>query len=280
MNHAPLDLAAVFIQTGELTDALDALNTHLAAVPDDDPARRLRSQVLQRLPDEAHWHAALSDLAALTSLTAADQVSRSVLLEKCSDLPGAVAAMHSALALQPGDERLTERLLHLLQAQGDFAGALAVLQTMPPTWRWRSLAGDVAAQAGQAQAAIQQYSEALALLMQTGQAMDSAWLNPLRARLLLARAGMYLAAGNLPQADADYAAAEPLIPADPMITWQRGIIALQTGTVPEAAAVDRCRAAYQSASAAVRQQMRNRLQEARVNDARLVPLADAIHHES
>ncbi|MBZ0278924.1 MAG: tetratricopeptide repeat protein, partial [Anaerolineae bacterium] len=46
MGYSPMQLAEAFIKTGELTDALDALNQQLETVPQDDYARRLRSQVL------------------------------------------------------------------------------------------------------------------------------------------------------------------------------------------------------------------------------------------
>ena len=42
MGYSPLQLAQAFIKTGEIEDALDALNQHLEATPSDDETRRLR----------------------------------------------------------------------------------------------------------------------------------------------------------------------------------------------------------------------------------------------
>ncbi len=82
MGYSPMELAEAFIQTGELPDALDALNQQLTAYPDDETARRLRAQVLMRLPGEEHLRAALHDLDQLASPTAEDGLLRGILLEQ------------------------------------------------------------------------------------------------------------------------------------------------------------------------------------------------------
>ena len=51
-RYSPIELAEAFIRTGELADALDALNPHLEAQPNDETALRLRAAVLMRLPGE------------------------------------------------------------------------------------------------------------------------------------------------------------------------------------------------------------------------------------
>ncbi|MEO1163713.1 MAG: tetratricopeptide repeat protein, partial [Chloroflexota bacterium] len=49
MAYTPMQLAETFLKTGELEDALDALNQQLEAEPADEEARRLRVQVLMPL---------------------------------------------------------------------------------------------------------------------------------------------------------------------------------------------------------------------------------------
>ncbi|HEX2623533.1 MAG TPA: hypothetical protein VHL11_25405, partial [Phototrophicaceae bacterium] len=141
MPYTPLELAAAFIKTGELDDALDALNQHLAATPSDDEARRMRIETLLRMPE--NYQLALTDCDALSTPTADDCLKRSILCEKLNNLDSALQSMDTALQLQPGTERLIERQLYLLQLKGDFAAALKLLDVVPSTWRWKQWAGDL-----------------------------------------------------------------------------------------------------------------------------------------
>src|SRR5690242_19339862 len=79
MPYSPMELADAFIRAGELADALDALNQQLIDQPADDEARRLRAQVLMRIPGEEHVQAALGDLESIASPTQDDNLRRALL---------------------------------------------------------------------------------------------------------------------------------------------------------------------------------------------------------
>lgn len=260
MAYPPLELALAFLKTGELTDALDALNQHLSASPTDDFARRLRIETCLRLQ---HYNEALVDSDTLMQPTADDWARRSVIHEQLSDLDGAIQAVQTALTMQPNDERFTERLIGLLQAKGNYAAALQALAHVPQTWRWRQWAGDLAAQAGQPDAAIACYTEALGLLAQHTDLMTTQWGHPLQARLLLTRAAVYRQRGAFDSADGDFAAAEALISDDPMIAFQRGLIAHVRG---DTSGLERCQAVYQAASPRLQAEMQQALAQMGLTD--------------
>ena len=123
MPYSPLQLAQAFIQTGEIEDALDALNEHLDTTPDDTEGRRLRAQVLARIPGETALRKALADLDALSEQTAHDYILRSALWEKLGRGAESLEAAARGHQTHPEDERLIERYLYVLRTQGDFAGA-------------------------------------------------------------------------------------------------------------------------------------------------------------
>ena len=49
MTYTPLELVVAFIQTGELADALGAIDQHLQDQPADDRVRRWRLKILRQL---------------------------------------------------------------------------------------------------------------------------------------------------------------------------------------------------------------------------------------
>ncbi|MEO8393720.1 MAG: hypothetical protein ABI700_12085, partial [Chloroflexota bacterium] len=106
--HTPIELAEAFIQTGELGDALDALNQHLQAQPDDEGARRLRASVLLHLPNRARE--ALADLDALAAPSTDDLLLRAQTLEALGDSEAAFAAIEQAWSAHH-DLRSAELLL-------------------------------------------------------------------------------------------------------------------------------------------------------------------------
>lgn len=162
MAYAPLQLAEAFIRAGELVDALEALDAHLEAQPGDDEARRLRVSVQRRIGGDDHLRAALADLAALTQPSADDRAQESVLYYELEDWPAACRALQAACALRPGDERLTERLVWLLEKGGDLAGARALAEAQTPSWRWAQTAGDLAREQNDLAGAGRHYRTALA----------------------------------------------------------------------------------------------------------------------
>ena len=93
------------IRTGELADALDALNPHLEANPSDATALRLRAAVLMRLPGEDYARAALADIDKLDAKTADDYVQQSIIMQMgLGDWSQAVKSTEQAYQLAPNDE--------------------------------------------------------------------------------------------------------------------------------------------------------------------------------
>jgi tetratricopeptide (TPR) repeat protein len=182
-----LRLAEAFIQAGELDDALNALQGHLAANPADDTARRLRISILRRMNDAGHYQTALDDLDRLTTLTADDEVQRSILLQAMNDWPGANAAMERAHRLAPDNERMTERYLLTLERSGSPDKARTLLESLPNTWRWLQIAGDLAQRMGDKAAAHQYYTAALAHLEEKLDTDNNAFAANLKQVLILKR---------------------------------------------------------------------------------------------
>lgn len=252
MPYTPMQLAEAFIQTGELTDALEALNQHLDANPGDDATRRLRIGVLLRLADDNYLNKALADFDQLADINADDEVQRSVILERLHDSEGALEAMTRARAINPDDARLVERNLYLLAAQNKIDAALEFVRTQPRTWHWLQWEGDLLVMCGDDMMATARYGLALAQMNERYTA-DDGFITPIRARLLLTRGDAYHRLGDFAQAEKHYIAAGKLIPTDPMIPFNRGLLAMQRGSLPDA--LKFCRKGYDEASAALRMEM-------------------------
>lgn len=265
MPYTPLEIAGAFIQTGELEDALAVLDEHLENNPDDDRARRLRVGVMMRLPGESYQTAVLRDLEQINNPTADDLVRKSVLHERANALDEAIATMQTALAQQPDDERLAERVVHLLRNNGDLNGARELAASMPQSWRWWQQLGDLAVEAGDHETALTHYSAALADVAASF-AVENDWARSFTARLLLARGGTALTLNHYAEAEADYRAADELTD-DPMIPFNRGLLAALTGDLTEAVAL--CGAALSGASETLQAHMETTLR----GDARYVSLA-------
>lgn len=254
-GYDPMTLAWAFIQTGELDDALDALNAHLAAAPDDTGARRLRAEVLARRTAAPDLLAAVADLEALAERTASDWLRLSGLYERLGDLPAALRAVEVAAAVEPDDLRLIEREVTLLIRLGDADKARARASSLPETWTWLQLRGTAAAAAGDHAAAVTDFTRALDVFPVTpAESRDAALLDAARAHLITLRASAAWAVGDLDLADADYAAAAQILPRDPLLPFNRGMIAAARGDLTAARAL--CAAAYASASPRIREVMR------------------------
>lgn len=252
MPYSPLELAAAFLQTGELNDALDALNTHLAQQPQDDRARRMRIGVVRHLAGE-HLHTALADFAQLQAPQPDDAIQHSMLLEYAARPDDALDVLAQARTRWPDDERLTERYLHLLLAREKFDAALAVAQSLPRVWRWLQWEGDVLAAQGDDMLATARYGLALARLDDVVTDSSAHYFAPIQARLLLARAGAYQRLGMLEQADEHYAAAARFVPDDPALPFNQGLLAWLRGDSQQALGL--CRAALDSASDVLRENL-------------------------
>jgi tetratricopeptide (TPR) repeat protein len=228
-RYSPIELAEAFIRTGELADALDALNPHLEANPSDETALRLRAAVLMRLPGEDHARAALADLDKLSVKTVDDYIQQSIIMQMgLGDWSQAVSATEQAHQLAPNDERISERLLMLYEQVSELGKAQALIATLPQTWRWLQLAGDLAQKAQQFDAAIEDYNKAAALIESKMDTIHNPIAQNILGMVVGSRAAAQLAAGRLPAAEFDYRAASDAFPSDLSYSLMVGItLALQ-----------------------------------------------------
>jgi len=243
-RYSPVELAEAFIRTGELADALGALNPHLAANPSDEVALRLRAAVLMRLPGEDHARAALADLDKLGTKTADDYVQQSVIWQLgLGDWSQALKSTKQAHQLSPDDERITERLLMLYDHVGELDKAQALITTLPQTWRWLQLAGDLAQKAHQPELAIEHYNRATVLLEDKMDTIHNPIAQNIMGMLTGSRAAAQLTAGRLPAAEFDYRAAADAFPTDLSYSLMVGITLALQGKLDEAVML--CRSVLQ-----------------------------------
>lgn len=269
MTYTPMQLADAFIQTGELQDALDALQQQLDAHPDDHEARRLRIAVQARMGGD-QLAQAIADLNALPAKTAADYQQLSILYERTRQPAEAIDAMQTARTLAPDDPRLSERLLRLYQDADRLDEALALVREQARTWRWLQWEADLLVQRGDARMATARYGLVLAQLAQFEGQMRPDYLRALLVRVLLARAGAYRQLDELDTAQEQYEQAQALSDDDdPTIAFNLGVLSALRGDLP--AAIAQCQRAYQRAPHALRQQM-----HATLADERLVALRTAL----
>ncbi len=277
MSYTPLQLAEAFLKAGELSDALDALNQHLAAMPKDDEALRLRAQVYMR-GGRAQFQQAYADLGSLKDKTRDDIFLMSVVLEKMGRLEEALVSAGILKNFFEMDDRLRERYIHLLYRLERFeearAAAQLAAQQHPDDWRWRQWMGDLAVEAADDKAAADAYTDALAiiraryefdfnapaaLLENAGGDAVSLTIVASYARLLVARGHVLRRLRYLDEADEDYRAAEKLLPSDVAIPFNRGLVAALLGQPDEAKAL--CRAALASANPTLRAHLLEALEE-------------------
>lgn len=252
MSYTPLELAHAFIRTGEVDDALNALNDHLNDNPDDETVLRLRAQVLLRQGGVA-LSAALDDMTALHNLTADDYALLSVIHERLQDYPAAIKAAQAAFS-HSKDERAAERLIDLYTTAGNYGDALTFIQhNNLRDWRWLQREADLLVLLGDDMTATARYGLALAQLEGRFDLAQDATARALAARILIARAHAYRRSGQLDIAAEQYAKAEAYIPGDPAVTFNRGLVAALQGD--EIAAREYCGAALSQAPAALRREL-------------------------
>jgi tetratricopeptide (TPR) repeat protein len=275
MGYTSLQLAESFLNAGELTDALEILDQHLQSQPDDDQARRLRAAINARLPGADALNTALADLDALRVTTAPDVGLQAILLERLGQVEEAAAVCERGCAAYPDDERLLEQWLRLLQNLGaiDRARELVAVQGQQrESWRWWQWAGDLAAEAGDDPAAAGHYTAALTMLRERHDVQpanihtqpDTAAV--LYARLLLARGGAWLRLDHNAAAEADYREAALILPDDPVIGFNRGLLAARRGDL------DMARRLCEQALAAAGPALTAHLRTAVNDDPRYAPL--------
>lgn len=265
-----MELAYAFIKTGELEDALDALNQQLEQQSQDIEARRLRMRVLLRLGEQDHLQQALADWQALPQPTTADYIDLSVIHERRSDLSAAIEAAQMAHTEAPNNERIAERLLDLLVKDERHTEALALVRQQERVWRWLEREGDILAAMGNDTLATARYGLVLAQLEQFADTMRPDYLKALQARVLLARAHAYRRLEQIETARTLYQAAQHILPDDPAIGFNLGVLAAIEGQHTEALTM--CQAALQQGSPQLQDEMRRSLD----GDMALMWLAKAL----
>jgi tetratricopeptide (TPR) repeat protein len=252
-----MELAEAFLKTGELNDALDALNQQLDQASDDANARRLRIQVLLRLGGEANLQQALADSEYIAAPTAADYQIISIVHERSGHLEQAINVMNLAREQAADDERLIERLLELLLANEAYDNALDLIRQQEKTWRWLEREGDVLVLMGDDTLATARYGLVLAQLEQFEGQMRKGYLDALKARVFLARAHAYRRLEQIETASEHYQAAKTLLADDPTIDFNLGLLTFLEGDIEGAA--KQCQNALVRASSHLAESMRDSL---------------------
>jgi tetratricopeptide (TPR) repeat protein len=237
MPYTPMQLAEAFIQTGELQDALDALDQQLDTHPDDDDARRLRIKVVMRMPDPVSLTPLLSELDKLSALTADDYVQKSVIMQQLSRYKESSSALGQAHMLKPDDLRITENLVRAFIRSEDFDSAKMVLADLPRTWGWLRYAGEIAGKQGDYQSALKFYDEAIDDLDRKLKASDNPILVDNKIGFMSMRAICYSRLNQFDKAEAEYAEMERLEPRVPYNRLWRGLVIARSGDTERAVPV-------------------------------------------
>ena len=266
MSYTPMQLAEVFIKTGELTDALDALNQQLIDEPTDNNARRLRASVLQRLANPDQLQAALDDLRQLSDASADDYVQQSIIYERMEQADEAIQAMQEAHRLSPDAERILERLVDLLTHAKQHKEVLDLLVDAPQTWRWLMRQADIHSLNNNPSEALVALNLAQAHL----ETMFPDLLSPVSrntmAQIHVARGQVQMNLDNLKESETDYKDALYHIPDDATILFNLGLIYARQDMLSRAERY--CKKAFENASPYIRQMLLDVLS----NDERYLPL--------
>lgn len=224
MSYTPMELAEVFIKTGELNDALEALNQQLANAPQDAKARRLRASVLLRFDEPEQLKQALVDLQQIPDPAREDFVQQSVIYERLGKKDDAIQVMHTAHETLPEDERILERLVEVMTDAEHYNEVIALLKNAPQTWRWLMRQADT-------YTAINQPEDALIALNRAADHLVTIFpdlLSPVSrnsmARIHVARGQVYMKLNDLDAAESDFKDALYHIPDDVTITFNLGLI--------------------------------------------------------
>jgi tetratricopeptide (TPR) repeat protein len=267
MPYTPMQLAEAFLKTGEIQDALDALNQELSENAANEEARRLRIQVLISLAGQTNLELAIEDFAKLSSPSAEDYQRLSILHERLGDLSLAVEAIGKARDNASDDERLTERYLDLLLSQRDYQAALDLVRGQRANWRWIEREGDILALMGDDTTATARYGLVLSQLESFEGQIRPDYLQALKARVLLARAHAYRRLGQADIAQEHYQAAQSLVPKDPTIAFNLALLEALRGN--KAAAIQQGQIALAAASPSLKTEMLNSLDDEELKAALL-----------
>ena len=266
-SYTPMELANAFIRTGELNDALEALNDQLTQNPDDTEAKRLRAAVRLRIGDAIALAEAHADLESLLDKTTGDYTQLSLLAERQNDLSTAIQAMEEACQLAPQDARLYERLVGLYMKQGDYAAALARVRQQPADWRWGQWEGDICVKMGDYAGALEAYHRVVQQLDERFDARANQVVGAIRTRVLMSCGFACRRSGRYDLAELLYDDAEAYYPDETAIPFNRGLIKALRGDLDTAERL--CRTALDATdNAMLKDEMLTTLR----NEADLQPL--------
>ncbi len=253
MSYSPMELAEAFLKTGELDDALDAVNQQLEQRPEDDEARRLLIQIRMRLLPQQDLAQTIAEFDKLGKLSATDWQTKSVIFERIGDLASAISAIQSARQLAPDDERLTERLLDLLLGDENYEEALNLVRSQVLSWQWLEREGDVLVLVGEDTLATARYGLVLAHLEAFEGTMREDYLQALKVRVILARAHAYRRLDHLDTAKELYHSAVSILGDDVSVQFNLGLIAEMEGDPDKAETI--CKQALELASQGLKEEM-------------------------
>ncbi len=230
MRYTPMELAESFLKTGELTDALDALNQQLLDAPTDQEARRLRAQLLTRLGQPQN---ALDDLQQLTDFSTDDVLLQVRLYEMLGQFDDALDVLQTTYNQRPEDGKLAENWWQLLTRQQRYEEAAQIAAVQLTDWRWQQLHGQSLASNGQISEAIAVYQQALASLEAklpnfSDQRNAQAW----QAQLMLLLVGCYVKQRDWQNAQTMLNQVRPLTE-DSIVTFYTGMVAVGQGQIAD-----------------------------------------------
>lgn len=251
MSYTSMQLAEVFIQTGELEDALEALNQQLQDEPDDHDARRLRASVLQRFDDRKRLELALNDFENIPSQTVDDLVQQSVIYERLDKMGDAIQVMQKAHQQAPDKERILERLIELMMSQKQYSEVIIIIKKAPQTWRWLMRLADAYSMNNNPENALAALNRAEEHLKVMFPDLLSPVSRNTMAQIHVARGHEHMILNQLKQAEAEFRDAQFHIPNDASITFNLGLIYARSDNLSKATKF--CQKALDNSSDLVKQ---------------------------
>ncbi len=234
-----LQVADLLLLGGDPTAALEQLDLAAEAAPADPRPYLRRAEILIARAGGEDCRAALVSLERAAALHPAESRLHFLRMRACyalGEVAAAQAAYEAAVAADPQDTRLREWGLRLALAAGDPARALRLareaIATNPTSLSWRRWEAELLLQMGDDAAACAALTALVAHM--PPDLTPGAWDAAVWGALLLARAGVQRRLGDLAAARADLDAAAILLPGDPGVDLERGLLIWASGAVEEA----------------------------------------------
>lgn len=226
MAYSLWQMVDMFIQTGELTDALDLLNQQLIENPHDTKARGTRAEIYLRLNMLEH---AITDFRALPHPTPDQSIHHAVALKRLGILGLALDALTDAFSEWDGEKtgdyhRLVDCFVDIAITRGDVEDLQRALDHLSKVQGVYVAVrqGEICQLLGDFHASIAYYSQAIDGL--SAPVLQGDYLAPTLSSWLCARAGCYQAVGDDKLAIADYALASALVPDDRSIQMKQALL--------------------------------------------------------